>query len=104
VPQGEQVVETALTTQGRKVHVPKAALEARVCQFSFQELCEKPLGAADYLVIAEAFPVVFVRDIPKLRLESINAMRRFITLVDCMYDAGVRVRRPIVSADPLSHC
>ncbi|TMW67953.1 hypothetical protein Poli38472_007625 [Pythium oligandrum] len=88
---GDSVVPTSLTTQGRKVQVPLAAVNAGVCQFSFQELCERPLGAADYLVIAEAFPVVFVRNIPKLNLEKINAMRRFITFVDCMYDKGVRL-------------
>ncbi|KAJ0409461.1 hypothetical protein P43SY_002351 [Pythium insidiosum] len=88
---GEPIKEMHLVTQGRKVHVPMAATEAGVCQFSFKELCEKPLGAADYLVIAEAFPVVFVRDIPKLSLLQINSMRRFITFVDCMYDKGIRL-------------
>lgn len=81
-----------LTTQGRKVHVPQAAVSVGVCQFSFEELCDRPLGAADYIVIAEAFSVIFVRDVPKLSLEKINQMRRFITFVDCMYDKGVRVR------------
>lgn len=54
------------------MRVPLAAVERGVCQFSFKDLCEKPLGAADYIVIAEAFPVVFVRDIPVLKLEMIN--------------------------------
>jgi predicted ATPase len=91
--QGEPVRETALVTQGRQVPVPKAAVKAGVCEFTFRDLCEKPLGAADYIVIAESFSVVFVSGIPKLRLEQINSMRRFITFVDCMYDKGVRVRR-----------
>uniref|UniRef100_K3W536 AAA+ ATPase domain-containing protein n=1 Tax=Globisporangium ultimum (strain ATCC 200006 / CBS 805.95 / DAOM BR144) TaxID=431595 RepID=K3W536_GLOUD len=89
--QGDKLVETHLTTQGRRVTVPQAAPNAGVCQFSFKDLCEKPLGAADYIVIAESFPVVFVRDIPILKLEMINQMRRFITFVDCMYDKGVRL-------------
>lgn len=105
--------ETFLTTQGRQVHVPEAATRAGVCQFSFEDLCDKPLGAADYLAIADAFPVVFVHDVPLLSLNRINQvrtdrldsalwyiwltilvqqMRRFITFVDCMYDKGVRVR------------
>ncbi|GAB9463659.1 hypothetical protein Gpo141_00001109 [Globisporangium polare] len=89
--QGEEPVETHLSTQGRRVRVPLAAVEAGVCQFSFDDLCGKPLGAADYIAIAKSFSVIFVRDIPILKLEMINQMRRFITFVDCMYDKGVRL-------------
>ncbi|KAG1710205.1 hypothetical protein DVH05_017209 [Phytophthora capsici] len=88
---GEETVATYVTTQGRKVHVPEAAVEAGACRFSFRDLCDKPLGAADYLAIAEAFSVVFVSDIPLLNAEKLNQMRRFITFVDCMYDRGVRL-------------
>jgi len=89
---GEETVETYVTTQGRKVRVPEAAVNAGACRFSFRDLCDKPLGAADYLAIAKAFSVVFVSDIPVLTAERFNLMRRFITFVDCMYDRGVRVR------------
>ena len=89
---GEETVATDVTTQGRKVHVPEAAVKIGACRFSFIDLCEKPLGAADYLAIAEAFPIVFVSDIPLLDAERLNQLRRFITFVDCMYDRGVRVR------------
>lgn len=65
-------METHLSTQGRRVRVPLAAVEAGVCQFSFDDLCGKPLGAADYIAIAESFSVIFVRDIPILKLEMIN--------------------------------
>ncbi|KAE9092790.1 hypothetical protein PF005_g15017 [Phytophthora fragariae] len=88
---GEETVETYVTTQGRQVHVPEAALGAGACRFSFRDLCDKPLGAADYLAIAESFSVVFVSDIPILNAERLNQMRRFITFVDCMYDKGVRL-------------
>ncbi|KAG3101021.1 hypothetical protein PI124_g13517 [Phytophthora idaei] len=88
---GEETVATYVTTQGRKVHVPEAAVEAGASRFSFRDLCDKPLGAADYLAIAEAFPVVFVSDIPLLNAEKLNQMRRFITFVDCMYDRGVQL-------------
>lgn len=73
---GDGVEETFLSTQGRQVHVPQAAVRAGVCQFSFQDLCDKPLGAADYIAIADAFPVVFVRDIPTLSFHRINEVRR----------------------------
>ncbi|TYZ69409.1 hypothetical protein PybrP1_009242 [[Pythium] brassicae (nom. inval.)] len=72
--QGEALVETHLTTQGRRVRVPLAAIERGVCQFSFKDLCEKPLGAADYIAIADAFPVVFVRDVPVLKFEMMNQL------------------------------
>ncbi|GMF23950.1 unnamed protein product [Phytophthora fragariaefolia] len=88
---GEETVETYVTTQGRQVHVPEAAVKAGACRFSFRDLCDKPLGAADYLAIAEAFSVVFVSDIPMLNAERLNQVRRFITFVDCMYDKGVRM-------------
>ncbi|KAG7390874.1 Lactation elevated protein 1 [Phytophthora pseudosyringae] len=88
---GENTVATYVTTQGRKVHVPEAAVKAGACRVSFRDLCDKPLGAADYLAIAEAFSVVFVSDIPLLNAEKLNQMRRFITFVDCMYDRGVRL-------------
>jgi predicted ATPase len=56
------------------------------------------LGAADYLAIEGAFPAVFVREIPRMKLEMINSMRQFITFVDCMYDQGVRLHCLVVAA------
>ncbi|TDH66340.1 uncharacterized protein CCR75_002735 [Bremia lactucae] len=88
---GEEIIETFVTTHGRSVRIPEAATNARVCRFSFQDLCEKPLGAADYLAIAEKFSTVFVRTIPRLSAENLNPVRRLITFVDCMYDRGVRL-------------
>lgn len=88
--QGEKLVATHLTTQGRRVNIPLAALEAGVCQFSFKDLCEKPLGAADYLVIAESFPVVFVRDIPVLKLEMINQVRWWVRCEPFFSEWGAR--------------
>ncbi|CAI5746818.1 unnamed protein product [Peronospora destructor] len=88
---GEETVTTYVMTQGRKVHIPEAAVKAGVCRFSFSDLCDEPLGAADYLAIADVFSVVFVSDIPLLHAERLNQVRRFITFVDCMYDRGVRL-------------
>ena len=101
---GEETVTTHVTTQGRNVHVPEAAVRAGVCRFSFIDLCEKPLGAADYLAIAEAFPIVYISDIPLLDVERLNQLRRFITFVDCMYDRGVRVRSVVVTLWYLCVC
>jgi predicted ATPase len=66
-----------------------AAINARLCRFTFKDLCDNPLGAADYLAIAETFHTVFVSNIPRLNLDQLNRTRRFITFVDCMYDKGV---------------
>ena len=74
---------------GRVLMVPRAAGSA--ARFSFAELCERPLGAADYLAIAERFHVLFIDHIPILAPEQRNETMRFITLVDALYDKGVRL-------------
>lgn len=59
-----------------------------VARFEFTSLCEKPLGPPDYLAIAQRFPVVVIEDIPSLTPEDANVARRFITLIDALYDNG----------------
>jgi len=71
--------------------VPAAGRSTAVARFSFEELCGRPLGAADYLGIAAAFHTVFVTDIPRFTLNDINQVRRFITLVDALYDKSVKL-------------
>ncbi len=73
---------------GRKLHVPQAA---RACaRFSFADLCEKPLGPPDYLALARQFRTVFVEHVPVLGAADRNAAKRFVLLIDTLYDAGVR--------------
>ncbi len=74
---------------GRVLMVPRAAGSA--ARFTFSDLCERPLGAADYLAIAARFHVVFVDHIPVLAPEQRNETMRFITLVDALYDRQVRL-------------
>ena len=62
-----------------------------ICMFSFEDLCQKALGAADYLVIGQHFSTVFVHGVPKMTVNEINWLRRFITFVDSMYEWKVRV-------------
>jgi cell division protein ZapE len=57
-----------------------------VARFSFDELCNRPLGANDYLHIAHAFHTVIVDDIPLLTRDRRDVARRFINLVDALYD------------------
>merc|ERR1712224_618459 len=55
-------------------------------RFSFAELCDTGRGAFDYRVIARAFDVVIVEDIPTMNLDEHNRARRFITLIDELYE------------------
>jgi len=76
-----------LVVKGRNVHVPKTAMG--VARFQFADLCAKPLGARDYLHIAHAFHTVMIDEIPALGPDQRNEARRFINLVDALYDNQV---------------
>jgi len=76
---------------GRPVAVPRAALSQHVALFGFHELCGTAVGAADYLTIAKAFHTVFLEDVPTLGVTDVNVVRRFITLVDALYEANVKL-------------
>jgi cell division protein ZapE len=83
-----------LDVKGRKVQVPAASMG--VARFGFAELCEKPLGANDYLHIARAFHTVMIDAIPVLRPAQREVARRFVNLIDALYDNRVCL---IASAD-----
>jgi cell division protein ZapE len=77
----------ALSVKGRSVPVPEAA--QGVARFTFADLCAKPLGALDYLHIAHAFHTVLIEDIPCLTPARRNEARRFVNLIDTLYDNRV---------------
>ena len=83
----------ALTVHGRTVTLP--AWRNGVGRASFADLCGRPLGPADYLAIAEAVEVLILDDVPLLSPARNNEAKRFVTLVDALYEAKVRL---IVSA------
>lgn len=83
-----------LEVKGRELVVPEAANGVAV--FSFDELCNRPLGALDYLHIAHAYHTVILKDIPRLDRNRRAEARRFIALIDTLYDARVGL---VVSAD-----
>ena len=85
------VAPTFLTTQGRRVNIPRAALAKGIARFTFEDLCQKALGAADYLVIGQHFHTVFVDMVPQLTMDQLNWVRRFITFVDSMYECHVKL-------------
>jgi cell division protein ZapE len=73
-----------LEVLGRKVPVPLASMG--VARFDFRDLCEVPLGANDYLHIAHAFHTVLIDGIPQLTPDRRDIARRFVTLIDALYD------------------
>jgi cell division protein ZapE len=80
--------ETVLEVQGRKLPVSK--MLENIAQFTFAELCEKPLGPADYLAICQRFKTVLISGIPALSPEKRNEARRFVALIDSLYDNHVK--------------
>ncbi len=80
-----QVIEV----QGRELKVRESY--GGIAKFTFAELCEKPLGAADYLAIAQIFHTVLLSGIPELSPEKRNEARRFVTFIDTIYDHNVKL-------------
>ena len=78
-----------LRVQGRRLTLP--AFADGVARASFWELCGQPLGPADYLAIADAVRVLILEDIPRLGASNYNEAKRFVTLVDALYEARVRL-------------
>jgi cell division protein ZapE len=78
-----------LEVNGRQVALPRFA--NGVGRASFWELCSKPLGPADYLAIARAVRVLILEDIPQLSSSNYNEAKRFVTLIDALYEARVRL-------------
>ncbi|MDX8462718.1 cell division protein ZapE [Mesorhizobium humile] len=86
---GQPTSEVTLTLKGRHLVVPRAAGDA--ARFSFADLCEKPLGARDYLAIAGRFSTVFIDHVPVLGEGKRNEAKRFILLIDTLYDHHMRL-------------
>ena len=86
---GLVVAPAKVAFKGRSITVPQAAGEC--ARFSFADLCQKPLGAADYLAILTHYRTLFIEHIPHLTPERRNETKRFIMLVDTLYDHGARL-------------
>ena len=78
-----------LTVNGRKLELPRFA--NGVGWASFWQLCAKPLGPADLLAIAQAVRVLILEDVPQLSAGNYNEAKRFVTLIDALYEAKVRL-------------
>lgn len=86
---GGEASELTLTVKGREVVIP--AFRNGVGRAGFFDLCGKMLGPADYLSIAEAHKVLVLEDIPNLSRNNFNEAKRFVTLIDALYEAKVRL-------------
>jgi len=86
---GQRGTPQKLSVQGRSVHVPRAAMG--VARFAFHDLCEEPLAAADYLRIAHEYHTIILDRIPRMTFEARNAAKRFIILIDTLYDMNVKL-------------
>lgn len=89
-PDSDIKINRKLPLWGRELTVPESS--GHVARFTFDDLCNHPLSAADYLEITSKFPTVFVEDVPKLTLSERDQARRFITFIDACYENKVGAR------------
>ncbi|KAI8992957.1 AFG1-like ATPase-domain-containing protein [Trametes punicea] len=78
-----------ITVFGRKIQVPWSA--GGVCKFTFSDLCDASLGPADYITLASSYHTFVITSIPVLKLSAKNQARRFISLIDALYEARCRI-------------
>ncbi|MFM9862091.1 MAG: cell division protein ZapE [Micropepsaceae bacterium] len=78
-----------LDVLGRRLKVPEQARGA--ARFTFDELCVAALGPQDFLAIADSFHAIVVNDIPRLTPETRNEAKRFVTLIDALYERNAKL-------------
>jgi cell division protein ZapE len=88
-----------ISIKGRVLHVPCSA--HGVARFSFADICEQPLAASDYLRLARDYHTIMIDRIPVMDYGERNAAKRFIILIDTLYDNGVKLMAS-AEADPMS--
>ena len=88
-----------ISIKGRILHVPCSA--DGVARFSFADICEKPLAASDYLRLAHDYHTIMIDRIPVMDYAERDAARRFIALIDTLYDNAVKLMAS-AAADPAS--
>lgn len=86
---GSKDTGQVLIVKGREIPITKSV--GKVARFTFQDLCEKPYGAEDYLAIAERYNIVFLEHIPVLKYDRRNELKRLIILIDAFYENKVRL-------------
>lgn len=86
---GAQATPDIVDVKSRKIEVGQAV--SGIARFTFAELCERPRAANDYLAIADRYHTVFIEKIPKLGYDRRNEVKRFMTLIDTLYDKHINV-------------
>lgn len=86
---GEPVAPLTVSVHGRRIIIPFAAEE--IGRASFRELCEQPLGPADYLALAQQFQVFFLDNVPRLAASQHDPAKRLVVLIDTFYEARVKL-------------
>lgn len=86
---GAEGAPSELVSLGRTIRVPHAAMGA--ARFEFADLCEKPLGARDYVRLSHAYDTVMIDHVPQFSRVRSDASKRFILLVDTLYDRGIKL-------------
>jgi cell division protein ZapE len=87
-----------IAIKGRILQVPCSS--HGVARFSFADLCEAPLAASDYLRLARDYHTILVDHIPVMDYPERNAAKRFISLIDTLYDNAVKLMAS-AAADPV---
>ena len=87
--EGETPAATEIHILGRTLKISCAA--GRAAMMSFSELCEQPLGPADYVALASHFHTLVIDGIPKLVPDQRDVTRRFVTLIDELYEHRVKL-------------
>src|SRR3954468_6410853 len=88
-----------IAIKGRALRVPCSS--HGVARFSFADICEKPLAASDYLRLAHDYHTILIDRIPVMDYPERNAAKRFISLIDALYDNAVKLMAS-AEADPVS--
>jgi cell division protein ZapE len=86
---GAHARQCTLYVQGRDLEIPREA--AGVARFTFEDLCARPLGPADYLALAERFHTLMVDHTPLLTPDKRDQAKRFGTLIDALYEVKTKL-------------
>ena len=99
---GQVGAPAELRSLGRSIPVPHAAMGA--ARFDFADLCERPLGARDYVRLAHQYETLMIERVPQFDRLKTDASKRFILLIDTLYDRGVKLLASFaVPLDELGH-
>lgn len=78
-----------IAVKGRTIVAPRTA--RGIARFTFAELCERPLGASDYLAIVRRYGALFIDHIPAMNPDRRDAAKRFVTLIDAIYESRTKL-------------